>query len=162
MASERQRLAETIAWCARPGHGDDPESGLRTPNLHPEVSLMAASPGERREVVSDLCRRRRALLDAQGIAVRPAADPAGGKVVAVRLEDVIGCRTSEVESGGLFDQNDLPGWDCWFAYREDGRLADCLLGWLPAAFLPAAQDGIAVNPVECIFWVQPEELFGEP
>jgi hypothetical protein len=160
MASEQERLAETIAWCSRPGRGDCPETSLRTPALHPEVPLMAASPGERQEVVADLCRQRRALLDAQGIPVRPVSDLAGGKVVAVRLEDVVGCRTSETESSGLFDQNDLPGWDCWFAYRENGRLGDCLLGWLPAVFLPAARDGINVSPTECIFWVQPEELFG--
>jgi hypothetical protein len=55
--------------------------------------------------------------------------------------------TSEYESNGFFDVNDVPPWDTWFHYAETR-----LYSWVPVDLVTLAQKGIDANMVQCIQW----------
>jgi hypothetical protein len=157
----RASLAEAIAWCSRPGRSDDRGSGLRTPNLNPHASVLKPKDATAKAIVEHLCHQRRQRIIDQGIpAVAVDAGLKTGRILAICLGDVIGCESSRAATDGFFDSEDLPGWDSWFHLGRCGQRADCVFAWIPEAFTKTAQEGIAVSPTECIFWVESLDAIG--
>ncbi len=54
---------------------------------------------------------------------------------------------------GFFDVVDEPPWDLWLGYLVEASGRSYLVSWIPPAFVDTAEDGINVNPVACVFWL---------
>ena len=65
---------------------------------------------------------------------------------------------------GFFDDFNIPPYDTWVWMAQDVRTAafgdrlredtaNFLVAWVPPAFIELANQGILVNPEECIAWL---------
>src|SRR5262249_18335876 len=92
--------------------------------------------------------------------VPPAADLAGGRLLIYEPGSNLCDGAAAVETEGFFDGDNMPPWDTGFwvgdkrvrGRHRRPRPYTHLLGWVPPRFLDAADDGIKVNPEQCIYW----------
>lgn len=152
------RLAEAILWCGspRPYKGPtDPAGHLRTPRLAPYAFEVwgGGIQGQVAVVRSVADARRRALGRP---ATAPAADLAGGRLLAFAPDDNLTDLAAEVATGGYFDSYNVPPWDTWVGYAcEPGR--QYLVSWVPPVSVSTAEAGVLVNPERCLWWVDEEK-----
>jgi len=156
----KTRLAQTIFWCAPRADLSNPAASLRTPQLRPR--LLEESRFSAVETVANA----RELFG--GVEIRKATIPSnlvGGRLLIYFPNYDLACGAAEQETGGFFDVNNVPPWDTWVAYLRDARSVESydteyLIAWIPREFVALADDGIAVNPEECIQWLKdtPVEL----
>ena len=65
---------------------------------------------------------------------------------------------AEEEPDGFFDVDNIPPWDTWigYVYEDAGQpqqeFDSYLISWIPLSCLALAQEGIQINPEECIVW----------
>ena len=169
MTMFRRRLAETIAWCAGRASVADPRNSLRTPALLPATlddtrgwrRHRWGSVPEKQAMVSALADERATLLRAENrYPERPAENLAGGCLLLYDPDDTLSDGCAEEESRGFFAADNTPAWDTWITYtRERARGTErwtpfeaFLVSWVPPQLLDLAQDGIWINPEECIVW----------
>jgi hypothetical protein len=153
----QRRLAETVAWCAGRARVDDAGRSTRTLSLLPQVlrdsldsSLFQAvgATNAARDAVSFICEQRRAILASSKIPVADVgADLAGGRILCTDFDSDL-CSAATAPSDGFVDDEDIPGWDTWFAY--DAGVVHC---WIPPGIVPLAQAAIDVIPVDCLWWL---------
>ena len=55
---------------------------------------------------------------------------------------------AEYASFGFFDVDNVPPWDTWISMFEK-----YLISWVPAPLIGMVQEGLDVNPEQCILWV---------
>lgn len=120
IATFRQSLAETIAWCSTRATLADPEHSLRTPALHPGSLDYTQSLAERQACVATVIDTRSRLLRNAGLEPQsPATDLAGGRLVLYMPDGTINDGGAAVYSRRFFDDDDVPPWDCWVLYVTD-------------------------------------------
>jgi hypothetical protein len=154
------RLTETIAWCRDAGLPSQPQESLRTC----KVELDDLSSQNHQVFRVSLARKSR-LWAAGKRDLPPVADLCGGRLLAYFPDDNLFCGTAEHETQGFFDVNNIPPYDTWvwmvsrtatFTW-EDGVRGETdrnyLVAWIPPDFVELASAGIAVNPEECIQWL---------
>lgn len=147
-------LAQTIFWCAPHADLAHPASSLRTPQLRPRLLE------ENRFSAVETVAISRELFG--GIEIRKASIPddlAGGRLLTYLPNHDLACGAAEDETDGFFDVNNLPPWDTWVAYLRDARSVESydteyLIAWIPSEFVTLADNGIAVNPEQCIQWLK--------
>lgn len=88
----------------------------------------------------------------------PTGSLTGGRLLVYFPDANLADGAAEVESRGFFDVDNAPPWDTWIALADEGPDADIswrqyVVAWVPPSLLPCAADGIAVNPEECIAWL---------
>jgi hypothetical protein len=158
---ERQfitRLTETILWCRDAGSLSEPRTSLPTfkptdlVSPHYQVSGVAVSRSYR---LPSSVRRN----------LSPVSDLCGGRLLAYSPQDNLADGVAEVESGGFFDVDNIPPYDTWVWMvpdvrtftRRDGSEGEAdvsyLVAWVPPDFIRLASGGIAVNPEQCIQWL---------
>jgi hypothetical protein len=145
-----QRLSETIAWCASRAKTSAPASCLRTSVLCPRPMQPSYAAG-----VWDLASNRSGALT---VKPAPRRDLGGGRILVYGPDEELSDGAAEAETNGYFDVYNCPPWDTWialveFSDGEKGRSAH-LFSWVPPAFERVVQRGIAVNPEECILWLE--------
>lgn len=75
-----------------------------------------------------------------------------GKILACRIDLTLVDGAAGEASEGILDSYNFPPIDTWFHYID--APANCLLlAWIPAFFTHLVNDGIDVNPEECIQWL---------
>ncbi|MDQ3816423.1 MAG: hypothetical protein M3362_01880 [Acidobacteriota bacterium] len=156
----KTRLAQAIFWCAPRADLSNPASSLRTPQLRPR--LLEESRFSAVETVANA----RELFG--GVGIRKATIPdnlAGGRLLIYFPNYDLACGATEQETEGFFDVNNVPPWDTWVAYVQDARSVESydteyLIAWIPREFVALADEGITVNPEQCIKWLKdtPVEL----
>ena len=147
------RLAQTIFWCVPRADKTKPSTSLRTPELRPRLLE------ESRSSAIDTVVFARELYG--GVNIRKAAIPpdlGGGRLLIYFLNTDLACGTAEYETAGFFDVNNVPPWDTWVDYLLDEYNVDSfdteyLIAWVPPEFVSLANDGINVNPEQCIMWL---------
>ena len=74
-----------------------------------------------------------------------------GEILAFAVDETLIDGAAAVCSWGIFDDYNCPPIDTWFylTETEQGRL---LLAWIPEQFVDYVNEGIDVNPEECINW----------
>jgi hypothetical protein len=160
MKQFRQRLAETIAWCAERGSASDPTGSLRTELLRPADLIeiegeYAEVIAERRAILRALAGKRAGFLRASGrYPSAPAQDIADGRLLLFNPEDTLADGAAEVASNGFFDLDNVPPWDTWVCYvvEDAERYRSYLISWAPPQLVAMADAGIDVNPEGCILW----------
>lgn len=147
------RLAQTIFWCASRADKGNPSTSLRTPELRPRLleesrSAAVATVANARELHGGEEIRNATIPPALG----------GGRLVIYFPNYDLACGAAEQETLGFFDINNVPPWDTWVAYLQDEYNADSfdteyLVAWVPPEFVSLANEGIDVNPEQCIMWL---------
>jgi hypothetical protein len=148
------RLAQTIFWSAPRADIRNPATSLRTLELRPRLL-----EGSRVSAVDTVARSRELL---GGAEIRKAATPSrlrGGRLLIYFPENDLACGAAEQETAGFFDVNNVPPWDTWVDYCKDEQSnvdffdSEYLIAWVPPEFLSLANEGIDVNPEQCIQWL---------
>jgi hypothetical protein len=133
---------------------------------------MPRIQAEQQASVEALAEQRASLLqlahaypdpDERDVLVRGLS---GGRLlVCTGLDESVWDGAAQAESRGLFDINDLAPWDTWICYvppqgEDNGRTgqAPFVMSWVPSAFISLVEDGIRVNPVGCIRWLEKDTL----
>jgi hypothetical protein len=73
--------------------------------------------------------------------------------------------TETLTPDGFFAQDNLPAWDTWVWYAEDRHpnepywqsCPSYLIVWVPHHLASPADEGVLVNPEECIRWAANED-----
>jgi hypothetical protein len=60
---------------------------------------------------------------------------------------------SEAVTEGFFNWEDEPPWDLWLGYLVEASGRSYLASWVPLSLVKTVEDGIDVNPVACLFWL---------
>ncbi len=189
----QRRMVDVIAWYAAKAPITDPEHGLRSAELRPPAGptippALSGHPSpaapsearrdywqraalerpkfleERQELVNEIARKRRALLEPVQRAAVPKTDVlGGGRLMLYDLEQNLFDGAAQSASHGFFSVDNAPPYDMWLAYViEQNRYVmegrewndTYLLAWVPPDFLELASAGIEVNPEECIRWAE--------
>jgi hypothetical protein len=177
----RQRLGETMAWCAPRASVDHPRDSLRTPSLRPPNIVEIQGSGlygkslserweaaveRRRAAVTALAAERAALLRSlPGPAPAPASDLAGGRIVLYDPDANLFDDTAERASQGFCDADSVPAWDTWVCYFSEAEVperwspfASFLVSWVPPALVELADAAITQSPEQCIRWATELDL----
>jgi hypothetical protein len=85
-----------------------------------------------------------------------SSDLAGGRLLVYAPDENVEDGASLYLSKGYFDELDAPPWDTWVCYFDRH-----LISWVPPCLLDLVQAGIAVNPVDCIRWLENAALPAE-
>jgi hypothetical protein len=163
----KQQLAETIAWCAPRVQINDLRNSLRT--------VLPASVQELWEydlnmrLVDSAVAIRSALFEAsfrrKYTAWKKPVPPlpsglAGGRLLVFYPGSAIWDPAAEVESNGYFNGITIPAWDTWVysgvevVSRSNGdKDIEYLICWIPPQILEWVDNGIEVDPTECIEWL---------
>jgi len=148
------RLAQTIVWCAPRADIENPTTSLRTPRLRP--GILEAS---RFSAVDFVANTREAYGWPETKNATLPHDLGGGRLLIYFPETDLACGAAEQETKGFFDINNVPPWDTWVTYFHDQERnpdsydSEYLIAWVPPAFVHLANDGINVNPEQCIQWL---------
>lgn len=123
---------------------------LRSPGLNPSAALdEVKDEAQRQRIVEEVVKARAQLLRGShtGIAWVETLDLAGGRLLLYFPAENLADGAAEVASGGVFDVNNVPPWDTWVAYTSR-----TLISWIPPWLESLVEDGIKVNPEQCICW----------
>lgn len=147
------RLAQTIFWCAPRANKLNPKTSLRTAELRPH--LLEENRSSAVNTVID-ARELYGGKDIRKVTVPP--DLGGGRLLIYFPNVDLACGAAEQETAGFFDVNNVPPWDTWVAYFQDEYNLDSfdteyLIAWVPPEFVSIANEGIEVNPEQCIMWL---------
>lgn len=120
---------------------------LRTAALRPQPFVY---PQPNREaIVEELSEKRATLLgERKAYPQSVALDLAGGRLLVYEPDENVEDGASQYQTKGYFDGCDAPPWDTWVCYFQRS-----LISWVPAQLLNLANDGIEVNCVDCIRWI---------
>jgi hypothetical protein len=104
---------------------------------------------DRFAIVEELIEKRAELLRQQTrYPDKVSSSLAGGKLLVYEPDDNVSDGASQYQTKGYFDLDDAPPWDTWVCYLERH-----LISWVPPQLLNLVNEGIAVNCVDCIRWV---------
>lgn len=176
-----RRLAEAVAWCNR---AEAPV--LRTPELLPQVSASrrsieafwrCKSPAARTTLVHHLAgRRARKLVDLGMELGQPSLDLAGGRLLLFEPDRAQGEAAGSLYSNGFIDHYQVPAWDTWLGYLDEGPearrrihkrweaewirgqslgpqiFASYLVAWVPGPLVSAVDWGCSVQSVPSLAW----------
>lgn len=149
------RLRETAIWCARNAAASSPSESLRPARLAP-----ATLSRDRHGAVDSVRRARQ-----QDMLTDPCLQPAAaerGRLLVYYPDAELTDGAARAESAGFFDVFNAPPWGTWVGYFEertpDADRSGYLLAWVPDRFIPLAAAGIAVNPEECVVWLEDTSL----
>ena len=125
---------------------------LRSPELRPQKDLDGAEDEKQRAgIVEQVIETRASCLRSSGVLIAEAEEVelAGGRLLLYFPLENLADGAAEVASAGVLDLNNTPPWDTWVGFSQE-----TLVSWIPAWLVPLVQDGVAVNPEECIRWAE--------
>jgi hypothetical protein len=122
---------------------------LRSKELIPSVDIGGyASEDIWMTAVEELIQKRSSLLKLEEPPTLPLSDLEGlDRLLVYWPSENLADGAAEYSSNGFFDCDNTPPWDTWFHF-SNGRL----FAWVPGVLIPLAQNGIDVNPENCIQW----------
>ena len=74
-----------------------------------------------------------------------------GDILVFKVDETCGDGAACIASLGLLDDFNCPPIDTWFYLTREGN-SRVLFAWIPFQFVNDVNDGIAVNPENCIDW----------
>jgi hypothetical protein len=149
LAELQRSLDEAAAWCAHFVDRGAIGTCLRRAEIAPSTLWR-----DRWDAVDQVAGQRAANVRMLGL--RRAG--ARGRLMVYFPDADLCDGAAEVESNDFFDAHNAPPWGTWVGYFEDGDADSSygayLLAWVPEALIDEADAGIAVNPEECIVWLE--------
>jgi hypothetical protein len=151
------RLAETIKWCLPLADPFSPKTSLRNADLKPAFvnsdNEFFYDPQIRIYNTWLLLDARSRLLEQDIAPVCSYKDLKGGKLLAYFPDETVWDGASEAASMEFFDVLDVPAWDTWVGLFREQR-GDFIISYIPECFIDFVQDGIDVNCISCIAWLE--------
>ncbi|MFC0517427.1 hypothetical protein ACFFGT_24665 [Mucilaginibacter angelicae] len=80
-----------------------------------------------------------------------------GRILISEIDMTVVDGASEAMSKGLIDLNDCTPIDTWFYMSEDEQNR-YLFSWIPEPFVYLANEAVAVNCIDCIYWYEEYEF----
>lgn len=74
-----------------------------------------------------------------------------GDILVFKVDETLVDGAASVSTHGLLDDFNCPPIDTWFYLTKEGN-SRVLLAWIPIQFVSYVDDGISVNPENCIDW----------
>jgi hypothetical protein len=103
-------------------------------------------------VESVVAARRTALENSSETASDAVSD---GRLLAYVPSASVSDGASEQATQGFLDVDDAPPWDTWVTYiKDDTEPHGYIASWIPIVFVPLVDEGIRVNAMDCIWWLE--------
>lgn len=121
---------------------------LRSEALRPFASSLAQSDADHAAIVVQVTEGRSQLL--RQLAKRSesgSSDLRSGRLLLFAPQDNLSDGAAEYVSLGFFDMDNVPPWDTWIA-----MFGKYLVSWVPPQLIRLVQEGLDVNPEQCILW----------
>jgi hypothetical protein len=127
---------------------------LRSPILQPAPFEPRQSPAVRTQIVETLAdKRAEQLRIEQCYPSTPLPDLGGGRLLLYAPDENLCDGAAQSSSKGFFDVDNLPPWDTWVCFVDR-----YLVSWVPPQLLDLANQGVDVNPEQCILWTSDTDL----
>ena len=148
------RLAETIAWTNAIVSRDDFRPAMR----YPDLQWRLLHDGRDDAICEVGAARQFRLIEITTALVQNCPDLRGGRLMVYFPDGDLCDGAAEQETEGFYDVFNVPPWETWVGYFEESpgrrRSHDSyLLAYVPMALVRLADEGMFVNPEECILWL---------
>ncbi|MGJ4928755.1 hypothetical protein ACQR1I_06380 [Bradyrhizobium sp. HKCCYLS2038] len=142
-----RHLAETVAWCTSRPRPWFAATTFRSADIAPEFGCRT-----RKAWVQSVADQRRQRLG-DGIITFSKIYNYKGRLLAFFPDGSLDCGVAHDETEGFFTYGNVPPWDTWVAYLQEGPTTSYVLAWVPQPLAPMVNDGIRVIPEECVEWI---------
>lgn len=158
-ATKIKTEAERLMVAADPGSIVPPlRHQLRSQALSQFAQSFAKSGADHPAIVEEVAEARSQILRDSGKYSEPqSAYLRGGRLLLYAPQDNLACGAAEYSSKGFFDVDNAPPWDTWMLMR--GKY---LVSWVPPQLIRLVQEGLDVNPEQCILWADDPSVSKEP
>lgn len=147
-------VSEAIVWADAYADIRDPKNSLRRLERAAWWGHLSTRSVRVGELISV---RHRKLAEREGASTTLSHERAReGRFLVYLPDHELFDGVAEAETLGFFDVHNTPPHDTWVAIvaGKERRSDDFLLSWVPASFVDLVNDGIEVNPEECILWLE--------
>lgn len=158
-AAEIRREGEQLIAAANAGSIVPPlRNQLRSPALRPFAQSLDKPGADLVAIVDQVAEARsRSLRQSAWNSDLQRCDLCGGRLLVYAPQENLADGAAEYVSLGFFDVDNVPPWDTWIV-----MLGKHLVCWVPPQLIPLAQEGLDVNPEQCILWADDPSLSREP
>jgi hypothetical protein len=151
--------AERLMAAADPGSIVPPlRHQLRSEVLRPFAQDLARSCADHASIVAQVAEARSEALRQSGKGSNSQSpDLCNGGLLLFAPEDNLSDGAAEYASMGFFDVENVPPWDTWIA-----MFGKYLVSWVPPQLIRLVQEGLDVNPEQCILLADDPSLSNQP
>jgi hypothetical protein len=151
--------ADRLMAAAEPGSIVPPlRHQLRSQALSPLAQSFAHSGADHTAIVEQVAEARSQILRDSGANSGPKIPYLrDGRLLLYAPQDNLACGAAEYSSMGFFDVDNVPPWDTWVL-----MLGKYLVSWVPPQLVRLVQEGLDVNPEQCILWANDPSVSKEP
>jgi hypothetical protein len=131
---------------------------LRSEALRPFASSLAQSGVDRAAIVEQVMEVGSQILQhSERYSESRSSESHGGRLLLYAPEENLACGAAEYSSLGFFDVDNVPPWDTWML-----MLGKYLVLWVPPQLIRLVQEGLDVNPEQCILWADDPSVSKNP
>ena len=131
---------------------------LRSEALHPFAQSLARFGADPAAIVDQVADARSQTLKQTGKGSNSkSADLCDGRLLLYSPEDNLSDGAAEYVSFGFFDVDNVPPWDTWVT-----MFGKHLVSWVPPQLIRSVQEGLDVNPEQCIMWADDSSVSRKP
>lgn len=76
-----------------------------------------------------------------------------GRLLAFFPDESLACGVANSETQGFFTDDNVPPWDTWMVYLQEGGQTNYLVSWVPRSLVEMVDGGVRDIPEECVGWV---------
>lgn len=151
--------ADRLMAAADPGSIVPPlRHQLRSEALRSFAQDLARSGTDHASIVTQVAEARSEALRQSGKGSNSQSpDLFDGRLLLFAPEDNLSDGAAEYASMGFFDVENVPPWDTWIV-----MLGKYLVSWVPPQLFQLVQEGLDVNPEQCILWADDPSVSNEP
>jgi hypothetical protein len=131
---------------------------LRSEALRPFAQSLAQLGADHAAIMDQVAEARsQALKQSSKGSNSQSGDPCGGRFLLYAPEENLSDGAAEYASFGFFDVDNIPPWDTWVT-----MFGKHLVSWVPPQLFRLVQQGLDVNPEQCIVWADDPSVSKEP
>lgn len=148
-ATKIKIVADRLMAAADPGSIVPPlRHQLRSEVLRPFAQSLAQFGADHDVIVDQTAEARSQALRQSGKGSNSQSrDLCNGRLLLFAPEDNLSDGAAEYASMGFFDVENVPPWDTWIV-----MFGKYLVSWVPPQLFRLVQEGLDVNPEQCIVW----------
>jgi hypothetical protein len=130
---------------------------LRSEALRPFAQYLGKSGADHVAIMDQVEEKRfRILRDSGRYSESRSSGLRSGRLLPYAPQDNLSDGAAEYASMGFFDVDNVPQWDTWIV-----MFGKYLVSWVPSQLIRLVQEGVDVNPEQCILWVDDPSLSKE-
>jgi hypothetical protein len=131
---------------------------LRSEALRPFAESLAQLGADRAAIMDQVAEARSQAVRQSGKGSNcQNGDLCGGRFLLYAAEENLADGAAEYASFGFFDVDNVPPWDTWVT-----MFGKYLVSWVPPQLFRLVQQGLDVNPEQCIVWADNPSVSKEP